>query len=91
MKNDKALLLLLVLTLSMSIPALAVAEEDDEDEDEERFGFGEREQEREREHEGGLGSPYSGTVLYVTIGAIVAAFGYTGYRIYRSKTVKKPQ
>lgn len=43
-----------------------------------------QEQERERE-EGEGSSPFSSTILYVTIGAIVAAMGYTAFKIMRSK------
>lgn len=62
----------------------------EEDEEEDRFGFGI--QEREREHQDEVSSPLAGTILYVTIGAIVAVVVYTAFKIVRSKrATKKPQ
>jgi hypothetical protein len=68
--------------------AITYAEAEDDD-DEERFGLGEQEREEEDEDEddeGGIASPYSNLILYVTAGAIAAAFAYTGFRIYQSKS-----
>ena len=85
-----ALFAILVLS-SLAIPYAVAEEEEEDEEDENGLGFGEREREREHEDEGGFASPYSGLILYVTIGAIVAAFAYTGFRIYRSRSLKKLQ
>ena len=48
------------------------------------------EREREREHnddddELAIGSGTGDMILYVTIGAIVASIGYTGFKILKSK------
>lgn len=83
------ILIFAVLALLSSITPIGVyAEEEDEEDKEEkeddRFGFGIQEREREHEREEGS-SQFSGTILYVTIGAIVAAIGYTVFKIMRSK------
>jgi hypothetical protein len=81
--KHKLLAIFAVLALLSSVAPIGVyAEEEDEEEDENRFGM----QEQEREREGGEGSsPFSGTILYVTIGAIIAAIGYTAFKLVRSK------
>ena len=94
MINEKNLLVFtLVALLAISIP-LAYADEDEYDDDEydddEREGLGVMEREREREHnddddELAIGSGTGDMILYVTIGAIVASIGYTGFKILKSK------
>ena len=75
--------------LLFSLPvALADEDEYEEEEDEMRFGFGEMEREREREHQDdelAIGSGTADLVLYVTIGAIIASIGYTGFKILKTK------
>lgn len=82
----KLLLLPLLIVFMFTIP-IAFAEEDDDDED--RIGFGIMEQEREREHQDdeelAIGSDTGNMILYVTIAAIVASVGYTGFKLYRTK------
>jgi hypothetical protein len=93
MTKRKILALFAILILSSLVIPYAAAEEEKEEEDEgdeKGFGFGEQEREQEGE-EGGLASPYSGLILYVTLGSIIAALAYTGFRIYRSKSLKKLQ
>ena len=93
MINEKNLLVFtLVALLAISIP-LAYADEDEYDDDEydddEREGFRVMEREREREHDDddelAIGSGTGDIILYVTIGAIVASIGYTGFKILKSK------
>ncbi len=79
--KHKTLAILAVLALFCISPIGVYAEEEEEDED--RFGFGI--QEREREHSEENSSPFSGAILYVTIGAIVAAIGYTAFKLARSR------
>jgi hypothetical protein len=92
MTKRKILALFTILILSsLTIPYVAAEDEEEENEEDEKgFGFGEQESEREEE-ESGVASPYSGLILYVTLGAIIAAFAYTGFRIYRSRSFKKIQ
>jgi len=80
------ILIFAVLALLSSIAPIGVyaEEEDEEEKEDDRFGFGIQEREREHEREEGS-SQFSGTILYVTIGAIVAAIGYTVFKIMRSK------
>ena len=94
--KHKTLVIFALLVLSCSIVPIGVyAEEEEEEEDEDREGLGiqegeEREMEHEREGEEMEGSsPFSGTILYVTIGAIVAAIGYTAFKLARSKATAK--
>jgi hypothetical protein len=104
MTNKKILALIAILALASLVVPGAVAEEEEEEEDEERVGFGEQErereqegkgefgeQEREEEDEGRFSSQYSGIILYITIAGIIAAFSYTAYKIYRSRSLKKLQ
>ena len=94
MINEKNLLVFtLVALLAISIP-VAYADDDEYDDDEydddEREGLGVMEREREREHnddddELAIGSGTGDMILYVTIGAIVASIGYTGFKILKSK------
>jgi hypothetical protein len=81
--KHKTLAIFAVLALFCIGPIGVHAEEDEEDED--RFGFGIQEREREREHSEENSSPFSGVILYVTIGAIVAAIGYTAFKLARSR------
>ena len=97
MINEKNLLVItLVGLLAISIPVAYADEdeyEDDEYDDDEWEGFGviEQEREREREHEDddddelAIGSGTGDMILYVTIGAIAASIGYTGFKILKSK------
>ncbi len=86
MKREFPILFAILILTSLVIPYASA--EDDEDDD--RLGFGI--QEREREHQDEDSSPFSGAILYVTIGAIIAAIGYTAFKIVRSKhTTKKLQ
>ncbi len=85
MKNKHLAVFALFLIITCSISPLAVYAEEEE-EDEEGSGFGVQERERERQ-EGS--SPFSGAILYVTIGAIIAAVGYTVFKIVRSRRETK--
>ncbi|KAF6245209.1 hypothetical protein [Nitrosopumilus sp. b2] len=66
----------------------AIASEDDEYEKEDRFGFGimEREREHQDDEELAIGSDAGNIILYVTIGAIIASVGYTGFKLYKAKS-----
>ena len=100
-EKNRVLIYSMFVLLVFSLPT-AIADEDEyeEEEDEMRLGFGdddergfgETEREREREHEDddelAIGSETADLVLYVTIGAIVAAVGYTGFKILRTKRVQ---
>ena len=74
---------LLAITMPISFA------EDEFEEDEDKIGFGLMEREREREHEDGeglsIGSNTGNIILLVTIAAIVASVGFTGYKILRTK------
>ena len=96
--KNRLLVFSMFVLLAFSLPtALADEDEYEEEEDEMRFGFGdddergfgETEREREREHEDddelAIGSGTADLILYVTIGAIVASIGYTGFKILRTK------
>lgn len=73
------------------------ADEDSESEDdEERLGFGETEREREREQEGDddgavLGSDAGNIILYGTIAAILAAVGYSAFKIVTVRKRSNPK
>ena len=97
MINEKNLLVFaLVALLAISIP-VAYADEDDYEDDEydddewEGSGVMKQEREREREHQDdddnelAIGSGTGDVILYVTIGAIAASIGYTGFKILKSK------
>jgi cytochrome b len=86
--KHKTLVIFALLVLSCSIVPTGVYAEEEEDEDEDREGFGIQEREREREHQEDS-SPFPGAILYVTIGAIVAAIGYTAFKLARSKATAK--
>ena len=92
MKNQKNLLVFALLALlAFSIPVVYA---DDEYDDDEWEGFGIMKQEREREHQDDddnelvVGSGIGDVILYVTIGAIVASIGYTGFKIFKPKRPK---
>jgi len=84
--KHKTLVIFALLVLSCSIVPTGVYAEEEEDEDREGFGIQEREREREHQEDS---SPFSGAILYVTIGAIVAAIGYTAFKLARSKATAK--
>lgn len=88
MKYKTLAMFAILSLLTFGISQIGVyAEDEDEEDDKDRFGFGI--QEREREHQDEDSSPYSGAILYVTIGAIVAAIAYTAFKIVRSKRAAK--
>lgn len=90
MKGEFPILLAILMLSSLVIPYASAEDDEDDGEDDDRLGFGI--QEREREHQDEDSSPFSGAILYVTIGAIIAAIGYTAFKIARSKrTTKKLQ
>lgn len=79
------LYILLVSFLAITIPA-SYSVEDLEDDDREGFGVMEREREREHDDEGlSIGSDAGNLILLVTIGAIIASVGFTGFKILRTK------
>jgi len=89
--NEKIMIFSLVFLLVFSLPT-AFADEDEFEEEEDERGLGEtqREHEREQEHEDdddslAFGSGSADLVLYVTIGAIIAAVGFTGFKILKTK------
>lgn len=84
--KHKTLVIFALLVLSCSIVPTGVYAEEEEDEDREGFGIQEREREREHQEDS---SPFPGAILYVTIGAIVAAIGYTAFKLARSKATAK--
>jgi len=88
MKYKFAPLLAFLILCSVSSVGVYAEEEEDEEEEEDRPGFGIQEREREREHQE-ESSPFSGAILYATIGAIVAAVGYTAFKIIRSRRATK--
>jgi len=73
----KTLAILAALVLLSSIAPVGVYAEEENEEEEDENGLGMQ--------EGEGSSPFSGTILYVTIGAIIAAIGYTAFKIARSK------
>lgn len=85
MKHKTLAMFAVLALLCISPIGVYAEEEDEEEEDEGGFGFGEQEREQEREGKGENSSPFSGAILYVTIGAIIAAIGYTALKIIRSK------
>lgn len=87
MKYKLVMLLTFLILCSFSSVGVHAEEEEDED-DEDRLGFGIQEREREREHQE-ESSPFSGVILYATIGAIVVAIGYTAFKIIRSRRATK--
>ena len=77
------LYIFLVSFLAITIPT-SYSLEDLEDED--REGFGLMEREREHDDEGlSIGSDAGNLILLVTIGAIIASVGFTGFKILRTK------
>ena len=88
MKYKFTTLAALLILCSITPIGVYADEDEEEEEDEDRFGFGIQEREREREHQV-ESSPFSGTILYVTIGAILAAVGYTVFKVIRSKRATK--
>ncbi len=76
-------------TLIIALLAVTMPISFAEDEDEDKIGFSLMESEREREHEDdeglSIGSNTGNIILLVTIAAIVASVGFTGYKILRTK------
>lgn len=86
-KIQKRFAVFALFTLMYSITSIHAFAEDEEGERESEFGERERGEEIENEQEGeGYGSlTFSGMILYVTIAAILAAIGYTVFKIIRTK------
>jgi hypothetical protein len=91
-----------MITTFTVMPSVFAGEEEDEEEEEDETGFGttEREQEREMESEEGededeggiaLGSGTGNVILYGTIAAIIAAIGYSGFKIVSSRKKTSPK
>jgi len=79
------LYIFLVSFLAITIP-VSYSLEDLEDDEREGFGVMEREREREHDDEGlSIGSDAGNLILLVTIGAIIASVGFTGFKILRTK------
>lgn len=86
----KKLVIPILILLMVSIPVAIAGDDEDE---EERIGFGimEREREHQDDEELAISSDTGNMILYSTIAAIVASVGYTGFKIYRTKSkVPKP-
>ena len=83
----KILYVLIFAFLATTIPMSYAADEFEDDEGEGGFGLMEREREREHEDDDGIaiGSDAGNLILFVTIGAIIASVGYTGFKMLRSK------
>jgi len=87
MKREFSILFAILILSNLVIPYASAEDDEDDGEDDDRLGFGI--QEREREHQDEDSSPFSGAILYVTIGAIIVAIGYTAFKIARSKRATK--
>ena len=79
----------LLLLGAFTIMPIVYAEDDEEDEDKNNIsGLKEREDEGEHDEDDGglqLGSGVNSIILYGTIAAIVAAIGYSGFKIITSR------
>lgn len=89
MKYETPAMFVVLLLLTCGISTIGAYAEDEDSED--RLGFGVQEREREQEHRDDESSPFSGTILYVTIGAIAAAIAYTAFKIARPRKTAKMQ
>ena len=87
LKKLNKIFVLIFAFMAITIP-FSYAEVDEFEEDD-KGGFGIMEREREGEHDddegSSIGSSTGNLILLVTIGAIVASVGYTGYKILRTK------
>ena len=85
MINEKNLLVFfLVALLAISIPVV-YADEDEYDDEWEGNGIMNQEREHQDDDELQIGSGTGDMILYVTIGAIAASIGYTGFKIFKTK------
>ena len=74
----------LISFLAITIPT-SYSLEDLEDVDREGFGLMEREREHDDDDRLAIGSDAGNLILLVTIGAIIASIGFTGFKILRTK------
>lgn len=86
------MLIPLFALLVISIPITYADEDEFEDDDNVGFGIMEQERERELDHEDddglAIGSGTGDLILYVTIAAIIASVGYTGFKIFNARKPK---